>query len=60
MRRTGQMETAARGIRGVCLPCRCGCVAEFPLQMPQGSLTSTTFCEVTALPPWPERTVLPA
>eukprot|EP00965_Chrysotila_dentata_P106282 3510074-Pleurochrysis_carterae.AAC.1 len=46
MRRTGQMETAARGVCGVSLPCRCGCVAEFPLQVPQpGSPTSTTFCE---------------
>eukprot|EP00965_Chrysotila_dentata_P007210 234236-Pleurochrysis_carterae.AAC.1 len=32
-------------MRGVRLPCRCGCVAEFPLQVPQGSFTSTTFCE---------------
>ena len=45
MRRTWQVKTAARGMRSVCLPCRRGCVAKLPLQVPQGSLTSTTFRE---------------
>eukprot|EP00965_Chrysotila_dentata_P103337 3410841-Pleurochrysis_carterae.AAC.1 len=37
------METTTGGVRGVSLPCWCGCVAKLPLQVPQGSLTSATF-----------------